>query len=359
VQPGESGKIPVKLNLGTHGGKQSKSITVHTNAPGDAATIRLIIQGIVWVPVDVQPPTAAFGRLTSESAKEPALAKKVTISSNVDKPLELSNVRSSNPVFRAETSVIEPGKKFELSVTLVPPLLAGNNTGKIDISTGLTEMPTLSVQVNALVAADVEVRPANLTLPEDTSAPLNRQLYVQNNVKTPMQLSGLETSNPNLKATLEETQPGMTYRLSVDVPAGYQPSPKGDKITFKTNNPSVPLLTVPVTKTAAATPQPGTAVPAIKTPPAKPGAAPSPVPIQANMRPAPAGPGASAPQTPAAGAAAPAGGQPPAAPKAPTAGAPTAGQTPAAGAQTPAAGQTPAGQKPPPNSQPPSATGNK
>ena len=336
VQPGESGKIPVKINLGTHGGRQTKIITVYTNAPGEGAMIKLGIAGDVWVALEVQPPSASFGRMTSDKAEDATQTQKLTITNNVEASAELTNVRSTNPAFKAETSVIEPGKKFELLVTMVPPLKPGNNAGTIEISTGVKDMPTLSVPVSAVVAPEVEVMPSSLSLPADISTALNRQLFVRNNSKTPVQLSGLEASNPDLKVALNETQPGMTYQLVVDVPAGYKPPPTGDKITIKTNNPTVPLLTVPVTQLKAPT-----------TPPAaQPAAAGAPGQgqIRATLTPTAGGSkiqGTPVPGAAPAGAGTPAGRQPPAGAKAP------------GGAPAPAGTQPPSTPKPPNIAQPP------
>jgi hypothetical protein len=328
VQPGESGKIPVKLSLGTHGGKQMKNITVYTNIPGEGGSVKLSLQGEVWLPVDVQPTTVTFGRLTSESASDPAQIQKVAITSNEEQSVELTNIRSTNPVYRAELTVIEAGKKFELRVALASPPKPGNNAGTIEITTGLKELPTLSVPVNAFVAPDVEVMPATLALPVEMTTATTRQLFVKNNAKAPMELSGLESSNPKMKVTLDETQPGMAYKLTVQVPAGHQVPEVGDKITFKTNNPTVPLVTVPVTqlKTPTTAPAPG--------------------------RPSPVVPGATPAQPVAPGAAAPAPKVIPGKLQTPT----TMPATPAKGAadakapgsvQRPVAPQNPAGTKAP------------
>ena len=256
VQPGESGKIPVKLSVGTHGGKMAKNISVYTNVPGEGAMLKLTLQGEVWLPVEVQPATVTFGRLTSEAASDPALVQKVTITSNTEEPVELTNVRSTNPLYRPEIKVIEPGKKFELLVSLASPPKSGNNAGTIEISTGIKESPTLSVPVNAFVAPDIEVMPATLALPAEIPTATTRQLFVKNNVKAPIELSALESSNPNMKVTLDETQKGATYKLTVEVPAGHQVPAAGDKITFKTNNPTIPLITVLVSQARPPTPAP-------------------------------------------------------------------------------------------------------
>jgi len=280
VQPKETGKIPTTLSVGMHGGRINKAITVYTNAPGDGATVKLSLQGEVWSPVEVEPPSATFGRLTPEEAKDPTRAQKVSITNQLaERPLELKDIHSSSPAFKAELAVIEPGQKFELRVSVASTLKPGSNSGTINLTTGLKDMPSLSIPVNVFVAPDIEITPTSLALSAGIPTDVKRQFSIKNNTEGPIQLSGVEVSNPSLKTTLDEMLAGRTYRLSVEVPAGFKLSPGGDKITIKTNSSRVPVLTVPIVQLpntpaaapAAATSQRSTSGPATgKTPAANP-----------------------------------------------------------------------------------------
>ena len=261
MQPGESGKIPVKMGTGHYSGHLSKSITVSTNVPGAGGTIALKLEGDVWQAVEVRPPSASFGRLTADAAKDPGRVQKLTIVNNLEGDASLTDVRCTNPAFRVETAVVEPGKQFELTVAFASSPGVGSVAGSIEMSTGIKESPTLSVPVNAYITPDVEVMPPNLSLPKDLPTASTRQLYVQNNATTPVKLSGVESSNPDLKLTVEEMTPGMKYKVNVDVPAGYTAPPGGDRITFKTDNASMPQVVVPVTQMAMAAGAPTSASP--------------------------------------------------------------------------------------------------
>lgn len=230
------------------GGRLKKSITVYTNIPEQNGSIRLTIQGEIWQPVDAKPLSANFGRLAPNTAQSPSLLRKLTIVNNMESEATLTNVRSTNPSFQAQTRVVEPGKKFELTVSVVSPLQAGNNRGKIEISTGIKEMPTLSVPVSAYVMSDVDVSPNKLALRAQRPRDMKRQFTVKNNTKQPLKISDLEASNPALKVGLQEVKPGTMFKIMVDVPAGYHVPPGGDKITFKTGCPSAPVVTIPITE---------------------------------------------------------------------------------------------------------------
>jgi len=247
VQPGETGKIPIKVKTLSASGTLSKSVTVTTNATMNKTSIVLHIKGEVWQPVQVTPRSAAFGRVTSDKAKV-GLARKLTIVNNVEGEMKLSGIEVSNPVFKAEVTPIEPGKKYELTVTVVSPLKTGNNSGKIKLTTGIAGTPTLHIPVYAYVTSPVDVTPTKLSLPVTRLQNLTRQFYIRSNVNQPLEITDLKSSSPDLKLKLTDVRKSLTYRLTVDVPATYKPPASGrDTISFKTNNSAVPSITIPIT----------------------------------------------------------------------------------------------------------------
>lgn len=162
--------------------------------------------------------------------------------------MKLSEPVSSNPKFKAEIAPLEEGKKYELTVTLVPPLVSGNNTGKIELTTGIPDVPKIDVAVYAFVTAAVDVTPDRLSLPADRSAETSRQFYIRSNSNKPVKITELACTNPLILLELTDVKDQLTYRLKVDVPANYEGTPTGaDRITFKTDEPTVPMITIPIT----------------------------------------------------------------------------------------------------------------
>jgi hypothetical protein len=250
VQPGQSGKVPLQLTA-AHAGHLSKAVTVFTNAPKPEAMVTLKIEGEVWDPVAFEPQSVNFGRLTAESEGGTGLFQRVTITNNMDSPAELSDIRSTSPLFQVEAKTLESGKKFELLVTVVSPLNPGNTNARLELATGLPETPNLSIPISAYVVPDVELSPETVRLPAARSAGRKRQITVRNNTRLPLNISNLAVSNPDLQVTLTETQPGAVYIITLNVPAGAQLSPTGDKITFETDHPTAPHIEVPVTEVKA------------------------------------------------------------------------------------------------------------
>src|SRR5205809_7047430 len=112
--PGESGKIPIKVGTAHYTGPVTKTVTVLTNAPGAGANISLQVKGELWQVVQVTPNAVSFGRLTAEDADKVLPVQKLVIDVNTDVKATITDIKSSNPQFAAEATVIEPCKRFDL-----------------------------------------------------------------------------------------------------------------------------------------------------------------------------------------------------------------------------------------------------
>jgi hypothetical protein len=273
IQPGESGRIPLKMHTARTSGKLAKSTQVFTNIAGEGATIQIQILGETWLPIDVQPRSATLGRLSSEQAAK-GQSVKLTVTNNLSEPAKIDNLKCTNPAFKADVRELTAGKTYELTIALAPaptekPYTKGNLAGAVTFSTGLADSPTMDIPVNVFITADVEVTPESLVLTGNRTAETKRPLVLRNNSGKPVKVSELTATNPAVKVTLEEMEPGTAYRVNVDIPATYTPAP-GDKIVIKTDNSVVPELNIPITGApapqAAAVPAPQAAAAQTATP---------------------------------------------------------------------------------------------
>jgi hypothetical protein len=237
----------VRLATKGHGGPLKKSVTVLTNVPGSTAPVVLDIKGEIWEPVAYNPRIVAFGRIDqATAASQPVPERKVTITDNLEEPVQLTDVRCTNPVFDVKTKVVEPGKKFELIVTIAGELRPGVNSGMIQAATGIEEAPNLNIPVQATRMADVDVSPPEILMPRVTAAEMKHQFIIRNHTQTPLDITDLEASDPALHVELQEGHDATSYILYLTVPAGTELPPRGEKITFKTGLASQPEVTIPI-----------------------------------------------------------------------------------------------------------------
>jgi hypothetical protein len=251
VQPGETGKIPIRVATVNTNGALNKSVTVTTNSPSRSQVV-LQVKADLWQAIAVVPNDVLFGRLSSADVSDDVLVKKVTIHNNMDLPSKMTDVTISPAAFRAQLQEIKPGRQYELTVRAVQPLPAGPISGFVEMNTGLVEHPRLVIHVTAFMTPDVEVTPSIVTMALGRRATTQRQLYVKNNTKNPIKVSDLSCTSKALNLSMRETSPGMSFLINIDVPLDYKAPPEGDRLTLKTDNVNNPLLTVNIVDAAPA-----------------------------------------------------------------------------------------------------------
>lgn len=246
IQPGAEGSIPIKMSTTKFQGPVNKSVTVHTNGSGVDNLIMLTVSGDVKPLYLVEPGKLEFGSLKLAEVAGKGLSKTVRITNKIDKPLELSNVRSSNANYTVKTNVLEPGQVYELTVTLSGNVRTGSNGTSIEAETNFPEASSIRIPAAIYVNAPLDIMPSQLTLSKSRKLPMSRALFIRNNTAEPATVSDLKVSSPKLTARLEETTPGMAWKVTLDVPADYQSPELGDTLSLNTSNAEIPELVVDI-----------------------------------------------------------------------------------------------------------------
>lgn len=259
VQPGDTGKIPIKMDTSKLAGrKTSKTIAVYTNIPGPDKEVRLTLVGDIWQGIECTPNVASFGSLTIQEAEQKPTTK-VTIINNMEEPAHFENIVSTHAAFKPEIRVLEPGRRFEMTITLESAKETGGITAAIEFDTGVAAMPKFSLPVRTRINPPLTVVPGRIEYARGSAnAALNRMVTISNNTTDPVMISDLKCSNEAIKVTLRELRVNKLFRIQVSMPEGYEPGAAGDTITFKTTCPSAPEVTIPITGPQdAATPNGG------------------------------------------------------------------------------------------------------
>jgi hypothetical protein len=159
----------------------------------------------------------------------------------------LSDPTSGNNLFKAELKTIKPGREFEVSVSAVPPLSPGNNTGTISVKTSLTNSPVIMITAIAMMHPAVEVSPQQITLPPQLSLWTTNLVTLTDQSSKPLALSDPEASDKRISVALKETKPGSVFQLAAVFPPGYVVAPgQQTQVSVKSNNPQQPVITVPI-----------------------------------------------------------------------------------------------------------------
>jgi hypothetical protein len=239
VEPGQTGIIPIKFNTAGYNGPVFKQVTVTCNATNQV----LQFKGSVYKPIDIIPPYAVLN--VPPDAVSASMI--VTITNNTEEPLILSAPECNNRMFSAQLATVVPGKKYQLTVSIVPPITVGNPKCEISLKTTWTNT-VLHLTAVANVQPAVLVIPPYITLAQ---GPLPRavtnSVTIQNNSTNRLEISEPVVNVPGVEAQIRETQPGKTFTAMLAFPEGFQaPADRQVEMSVKTSNARYPVVKVRV-----------------------------------------------------------------------------------------------------------------
>jgi hypothetical protein len=248
VQPGKTGVIPLQFNSTGFSGTVTKSATVTCNDHGQSNVV-LQLKSTVWKPFDVMPAMTVFNVSSESQTNE---IRVVRLVSNLEEPVELSELQSTNRSLLAELKTIRPGKEFELRLTAVPPFTSNTTFETVSVKTSSPRMPLLNVNAYIMVQQPIFVAPNQITLPVGRlSAGLSSSVKILNKGTNSLVLSDASVNSPGTEVRLQEIQPGQVFSLMVNFPAGFQPNPgENIEVTVKSNHRRFPLIKIPVVQQA-------------------------------------------------------------------------------------------------------------
>lgn len=274
LEPGQETKFKISYNT-SHAGKAQKTVTVTTNDPEHPSAV-IRVNGSVKALVAATPSDrVAFSNLETDSVE----SRTIQLESQYNAPLNLKLRENPNPgPFTVELKELEPGKRYELTVTTKPPLALNLNNTTVILETGLNTAPTVPVYLTASVPPRVAVIPARLSVAASAKQPAQQTLQVNYRASTPVEITDVKSDNDAVKWEMLPAGPVAadakmrTYRLRVTLPTYDELPDTGATLQIFTSAPDEPYkqLDVPIVKLRAPAARATPATPAAPaTPPAK------------------------------------------------------------------------------------------
>jgi len=243
VEPGKTGSVSIQFN--THGYNSAvikqPSITCNiTNQP----VVVMTLKGTVYKPYDINPQLAVLN-VPPDSEKASIV---VTITNNTDEPLMLAAPESNNRMFAAELKTNVLGKGYQLTISTVPPLGVGSMQAQINLRSGWTNPPNITITALANVQPAVMVIPSYITLaPGPVARAITNSVSVRNMSTNDLKITDAAVNVPGVSAEINEMQPGKAFTALVGFPEGFEVPPgRQVELTFKTSHPKYPLVKVPI-----------------------------------------------------------------------------------------------------------------
>lgn len=244
VEPGRSGRIPIRFTPEYHDAEISKTVIVDDNDPAQTNVILRLI-GRIWEPIEVTPAFVMFGASTDTPTNQ---AQSVRIVNRMDEPLVLSEPATGDRAFRATVKTVRPGREFEVQIAMTPPLRPGDLTVPITVKTSSTNLPVIHLTAFSKVLLPVTATPAHFELaPGPLAAGAQPEVIIENHGARALTLSDPTMNVPGGEVRLKELQAGRRFRLTAEFPAGFQaPHGQSVEVRVQTDDPAFPVVTVPV-----------------------------------------------------------------------------------------------------------------
>jgi hypothetical protein len=249
VEPGKTGSIPIQVNSANFAGMIDKMVNVNSNDKQQPQVV-LHLKGTVWKPIEVNPNMAYFNVLPDAPPPAPFT---VHIVNNTEQPLTLEPPQSMNPAFSAQLKTNEPGKSFDLIVSVKPPETPGNINGQITLKSSSPTMPLISVTAMASVQAPLTIIPGQITLPAGPlTIPVTNTLTVQSFGTNMLVLSEPAVNALGVDVQVKEANPGKVFTVTVVFPAGFEITTEiPTELSIKSTHPKYPLIKAPITQSSA------------------------------------------------------------------------------------------------------------
>jgi hypothetical protein len=245
IPPGKSEEVVINLATGPVRGKLKKVINVVTN---DRATpsLRLECEAEIRSALTCEPNMLALGSLKRDA---PKIERTVRITRGSAGPIKPRVMHTTNPLVKAELREIEAGSTYDLDVVAEPPWPNGTLRAAVQIETGVSEVPTETVMVTAMVTPRIQAVPGRFYVRSNADQTLRLTARLRWD-ESPGKATGVSVNDAALTARLEQIGADQVVVLTAE--RGYRvPGGRLVQVTVKTDDPAVPILQIPVSAAPA------------------------------------------------------------------------------------------------------------
>ena len=144
------------------------------------------------------------------------------------------------------TPVAAGSNRYVLTVAAKPDVPVGRAGVMMTLTTSHPRAPSLPVRVNLAVLGDIEVTPAQLVVGPATGAD-TQHVKLRRRAGAALKLVGVESSDPDLSATLVPIVIGREYDVVVRYAGKRERGTVRGRITVKTNDRYQSTVVIPVT----------------------------------------------------------------------------------------------------------------
>lgn len=149
LAPGDTAEIAMIFDTARFRGQQVKTVYLYTNDPR-REVIQLSMHGMVEQIIVAEPSRIDYGVVKSGESAE----IDVVLSSRIQAPITLRNIRLTHPDMQAELSqnILQPGAPATLTLRVLPSQDRGRLSGYVVIATDNPRLPEMRIAVFGMVS---------------------------------------------------------------------------------------------------------------------------------------------------------------------------------------------------------------
>lgn len=247
IPPDSVGRVIVRMKAGPPLGVLSTGIRVEFAGSRPPERYRLLRR--VVAPVEIEPQEQIY----FFTAKGEAAQRELTIVNHLERPLDIRGATSTHPAFRPTVKPIEPGRRYQLLITLDTTTGVGRYEGIVRVATNLPEYASLEVQAHAFIKGVVSTSIDTLDYARLDAHSLDREAIAERTVLvrkyrgTDFRVLHATTDVPFLAVTIEPQNEGETYLVHVRI--AQAKAPKGrfsGMLRIATNDSTARELSLPI-----------------------------------------------------------------------------------------------------------------
>lgn len=246
IPAGESAPITVKYTAPEQVGEFVKQIRIESNDPRRSPFV-MVLTGMVRPYIEVNPPTGVDFSNNPRIHNMPRLA---TLTYNGSEKIEYGEVTSSSPNFSANVETIGNTPYAKVTVESHPPFKKGENRGVLRIQTNCPQQPVVEVPAMLYLPDRIEVTPDQVELGSARRLQ-QKTVTITNNGTDSLNVLGVETSNERIRTQFFPEPDGISYRLILTFPSGFEPASEGDQVTIRTDDAQYKQIVIPIRKATA------------------------------------------------------------------------------------------------------------
>jgi uncharacterized protein DUF1573 len=252
LKPGEKGELVFKVNVGAAHGSIEKHITVPSNDPQNPK-LSLSIKADIKQILEVTPTQVSLGAIRSGATTNMT----VTVHRTDGKKLVISETQPSSKDVKATVEPVQgDAQSAKLTITVTGEGTPRRLSDQVKVFLDGITQPAATVTVFGQVLGDVTISPEQLYWPVTSQAssnslpvpPPRRITVTSTRADQPLEIKNIATSLTNMTVQIVTIEAGKTYAVVAQLASTPTTSERGT-ISFDTNTPIQPKVTIPVTIT--------------------------------------------------------------------------------------------------------------